>query len=90
MLFRSYCVLRIFSHSENGKFLQLMNREFNIKFIFKVLGSLLIVEGLFLILAIPVDLYYREHTTFDFLISAAIAFSLGITGIILEEMLHQQ
>ena len=60
-----------------------MNREFNIKFIFKVLGSLLIVEGLFLILAIPVDLYYREHTTFDFLISAAIAFSLGITGIIL-------
>ncbi len=60
-----------------------MNREFNIRFIFKVLGSLLIVEGLFLLSAIPVDLYYREHTTFDFLISASIAFILGITGIIL-------
>ena len=43
-----------------------MNREFNIKFILKILGSLLIVESLFFILAIPVDLYYQENTYIHF------------------------
>ena len=60
-----------------------MNREFNIKFILKILGSLLIVESLFFILAIPVDLYYQENTYIHFLTSAFIALSLGTTGIIL-------
>lgn len=59
-----------------------MNREFNFKFISKILGSLLLIESFFFFVAILVDFIYRENTTIYFLESAGIAILLGVSGLL--------
>lgn len=54
-----------------------MFRDFNHKLIVKILGSLLVFEGGFLLVALVVSLIYKEKVWLDFLISAAIAFVAG-------------
>lgn len=56
-----------------------MNRDFNTGYILKVLGSLLLVESIFLLLVVFVDLYYKENAGRAFLISAGITFLVGST-----------
>ncbi|MDD3079161.1 MAG: TrkH family potassium uptake protein [Paludibacter sp.] len=55
-----------------------MKREFNWKLISKILGSLLIIESLFFLAAILVDLIYQENTAVYFLISMAFTLFSGI------------
>ncbi|MDD3490972.1 MAG: potassium transporter TrkG, partial [Paludibacter sp.] len=56
-----------------------MFRDFNHKLIVKILGSLLVFEGGFLLVALVVSLIYKETVWLDFLLSAAIAFVTGAT-----------
>ena len=52
----------------------------NLKIIFKVLGLLLLVEGIAMLLALAVAIIYGENDIFAFLVSSGI--NLGIGGII--------
>ncbi|WP_340114517.1 TrkH family potassium uptake protein [Maribellus mangrovi] len=52
----------------------------NLKIIFKVLGLLLLVEGIAMLLAMAVALIYNEHDVLAFIISAGI--NLGTGGLI--------
>jgi len=54
----------------------------NLKIIFRVLGFLLVVEGVAMLLAFAVALLYGEHDVFAFLISSGINLSIG-SGIVL-------
>ena len=49
----------------------------NLKIIFKVLGLLLLVEGIAMLLALAVAVIYGEHDIFAFIISAGINLSAG-------------
>ena len=49
----------------------------NLKIIFKVLGLLLLVEGIAMLLALAVAVIYCEHDIFAFIISAGINLSAG-------------
>lgn len=60
-----------------------MTSGFNIKLISRILGSLILVEGVFLLSAVLVAWLYNEPNYTHFLITAAIAFVLGVAGVIL-------
>ncbi|MBP1677507.1 MAG: Trk system uptake protein TrkH [Bacteroidetes bacterium] len=60
-----------------------MTKEFNIRLIAKILGSLLVIEGFFFVLCMAVDLYYGENIWIYFLQSAGIALVLGFVGVLL-------
>ena len=60
-----------------------MFREFNNKLIFRILGSLLLFEGGFLLVVALIALYYKENEILHFLIAAGISFFLGFLGVIL-------
>ena len=49
----------------------------NLKIIFKVLGLLLLVEGIAMLLALAVAVIYGEHDIFAFIVSAGINLSAG-------------
>jgi trk system potassium uptake protein TrkH len=66
-----------------------MFRDFNHKLIVKILGSLLVFEGGFLLVALAVSLIYKEAVWLDFLLSAAIAFVAGVTFMLWGEMRAQ-
>jgi trk system potassium uptake protein TrkH len=55
-----------------------MFREFNHKLIVRILGSMLLFEGVFLLTAVAMALFYKESDYLYFLVSAIISFSLGI------------
>lgn len=57
-----------------------MFRDFNYLLILKLLGSLLLVESVFMMSSVIIALYYHEYTVHDFIISGIITF---ITGLIL-------
>jgi trk system potassium uptake protein TrkH len=50
---------------------------FNTKIIFRLLGFLLIIEGLFMMLSIPIAFIYHEGDALDFLISGLITSMFG-------------
>ncbi len=50
---------------------------FNSRLIFNILGFLLMIEGFFMMLSIPVSFIYHEHNAIDFLISGIITFFTG-------------
>ncbi|MEA3479397.1 MAG: TrkH family potassium uptake protein, partial [Bacteroidota bacterium] len=57
-----------------------MNRaEINIKLILKVMGFLLVFEGLFMLLGLPFALYYNESKWYSLLISGFITSLAGGT-----------
>jgi len=49
----------------------------NIKIIIRLLGILLLIEGLFMMLSIPISIIYTENQELDFLISGLITFFFG-------------
>ncbi|MDD3196019.1 MAG: TrkH family potassium uptake protein [Paludibacter sp.] len=55
-----------------------MYRDFNHRFILRIIGALLLVEGLFLLSAVLVSWYYKEGQGTTFLISSGISASLGL------------
>ncbi len=60
-----------------------MNRDLNVKLIFKVLGGLLLAEAAFLLTPIFIAFFYAEHDMVRFyLITIAIAMVLGVAGLI--------
>lgn len=54
-----------------------MFRDFNHKLIFRIIGGMLLFEGVFLLTAIAVALIYREHVVSSFLIASVISVVLG-------------
>lgn len=60
-----------------------MNKELNFKLIFRVFGTLLMVEAVALTLVTLVSLIYNESDGIYFLISAGITALVGVIGIIL-------
>lgn len=50
---------------------------FNIRIIFRLLGILLLIEGLFMMLSIPVSLIYEENQELDFFIAGLICIFFG-------------
>ena len=50
---------------------------FNTRIIFRLLGFLLIIEGLFMMLSIPIAFLYKEGDALDFLISGLITILFG-------------
>jgi len=50
---------------------------FNFRLIFRVLGFLLLIEGIFMLLCIPVSLIYHEQEIFSLLISGGISIIVG-------------
>jgi trk system potassium uptake protein len=55
-----------------------MFRDFNHKLIFRIVGGLLLFEGVFLLTAIIVAFIYDEHVITHFLITSCIALLLGL------------
>lgn len=60
-----------------------MFKDFNYQLILKLLGSLLLVESVFMISSVFVALYYHEHTVNDFLICSLITFLTGVFAVFL-------
>lgn len=60
----------------------MQNSGFNWKFIFKVLGFIIVIESLFLFLSAGISAYYKEWDTPYLLISAGIALIPGILFIL--------
>lgn len=61
-----------------------MNRELNVKLIFKVLGSLIIVESLFLIVPVAVAIFYREFSiVHNFFFTTLIGLVFGGFGLLI-------
>jgi trk system potassium uptake protein TrkH len=55
-----------------------MNKLFNIKIVLRVLGSLLLLESVFLVLVCILPLIYGENDAFFFFVSSAICATFGI------------
>lgn len=55
-----------------------MFRDFNHKLIFRIVGGLLLFEGVFLLTAIIVASFYNENVISHFVITSAIAVTLGL------------
>lgn len=55
---------------------------FNYRLFFKIQGGLLLVECLFLLLALLVGLYYREEATGGFALALILAFVFGVAGLL--------
>ncbi|MDR1585113.1 MAG: TrkH family potassium uptake protein [Prevotellaceae bacterium] len=58
-----------------------MKKEFNYKLIFRLQGSLLLVESFFLLATFFVSLLYRETDAVYFLTTAILALLLGVSGV---------
>lgn len=59
-----------------------INKDFNFRLIFRFFGVLLLVETVALLSAALVALFYQEVDGYYFLITAGIAFMLGVTGVL--------
>lgn len=55
-----------------------MNREFNYKLIFRVIGFLIIIESVFLLLTSVISIIYEENDFSCFILSGTIALSVGL------------
>lgn len=58
-------------------------RDFNYKLIFKIQGSLLIFESVFLLTALFVAFYYGDPEKWEFILASGIAFVLGTVGLLI-------
>jgi trk system potassium uptake protein TrkH len=59
-----------------------INKDFNFRLIFRFFGVLLLVETIALLSAALVALFYREYDGYYFLITAGIAFAMGVAGVL--------
>lgn len=55
-----------------------MSKFFNYHNVLHVIGITIVVEGIFLLVPIPVSIIYHEHLTFHFIASAIIALLVGL------------
>ena len=55
--------------------------KFNFRLIFRLLGILILFNGLFMAICLPFSIYYKEETTLSILISSCITIFIG--GILL-------
>lgn len=60
-----------------------MTRTFNTRIVFRTMGALLLIEALFMALAMGVSMWYDEPDQEVFLISTIITFISGIIGLII-------
>lgn len=60
-----------------------MNKEFNFKQVFRILGSLLLVESAALFAVSLIAIIYKESEVYYFLLSSAICLVSGISGMLL-------
>lgn len=60
-----------------------MNKEFNLKLILKIQGSMLLIESVFLLSAFFVSIYFSEPLSTNFLIPIAICLVLGSFGLLI-------
>lgn len=58
-----------------------MTRTFNTRMVFRTMGALLILEALFMAIALGVSLWYKEADSGIFLLSTIITFLAGLIGI---------
>ena len=58
-----------------------MTRTFNTRMVFRTMGALLILEALFMAIALGVSLWYKEGDSGIFLLSTIITFLAGLIGI---------
>lgn len=59
-----------------------INKDFNFRLIFRFFGVLLLVETVALLSAALVALFYKENDGYYFLITAGIAFTMGVAGVL--------
>lgn len=59
-----------------------MTKAFNIRQVVKVLGTLLIIEGMAMLLTAGVSALYRDSDMQAFLVSAGITLGVGLTGVL--------
>lgn len=59
-----------------------INKDFNFRLIFRFFGVLLLVETVALLSAALVALFYQENDGYYFLITAGIAFTMGVAGVL--------
>ena len=60
-----------------------MTRTFNTRIVFRTMGALLLIEALFMAIAMAVSMWYDEPDQQVFLISTIITFVSGIIGLII-------
>ena len=58
-----------------------MTRTFNLRMVFRTMGALLLLETLFMAMAMGVSLWYKEADSSVFLLSTIITLAAGITGL---------
>lgn len=56
-----------------------MFKGFNVKLILRIIGGLLLFEGVFLTSAMGVAIFYNENETYHFLITSAISILIGLS-----------
>ena len=60
-----------------------MTRTFNTRMVFRTMGALLLIESVFMALALGVSLWYNEADTSVFLLSTIITLLAGIIGLLI-------
>jgi trk system potassium uptake protein TrkH len=60
-----------------------MNKELNLKLVFRIFGRLLLVESAALLFVTLIALYYRETDGFYFLLTAGVCLVFGLCGILI-------
>jgi len=59
-----------------------IDRKFNFKQISRALGGLALLESIFLLVSFAVAIYFSESEKWHFLLSFAIAFAVGLSGLL--------
>ena len=60
-----------------------MTRTFNTRMVFRTMGALLLLEAIFMAVAMCVSLWYKEADSGIFLISTIITLVAGIIGLLI-------
>ena len=60
-----------------------MTRTFNTRMVFRTMGALLLLEALFMALALGVSLWYKEADNGIFLLSTIITLCAGVVGLLI-------
>ena len=58
-----------------------MTRTFNTRMVFRTMGALLLIEAVFMTLALGISLWYGEADSGVFLLSTIIALLAGMVGL---------
>ena len=59
-----------------------MTRTFNTRMVFRTMGALLLIEAVFMTLALGISLWYGEADSGIFLLSTIITLAAGLIGLL--------